>query len=1536
MGDPSLSLRIRLWLTPRDRELITIKKILLTLAVAGYYAFSGAIVFAADLFPPACVLPLGWSTPAGATRGWIVATDSASEGTCSLKSDAISNSGKAQVQFRANFGAGNVIFDRSISSEYFFDCLKFFIDGVQQNLGMSCASGGQAVSGTRGWGTAIFPITSGVHTLTWSYEKDSSSNVGADAAWIDDVELPVVPFGSAPVITSAPPPNAIYFAPYSHAIASSGAPSATYLVTSGSLPPGLALNGDSGVIAGTPLGTGVHSGIITASNINGSTQQPFDIFVSYEDFPPHCALAPGWSASGWHVTMDDAGEGLCSMKTDPLGPGPAIAQLTFQGTMDFGYIEFKARVSSELGRDCLRFFIDGVDQQIGAPCGAGAGLSGEIGWSFFSVYVEPGQHDLVWSYEKDATNSAGMDAAWLDAIVIPPEPPCQTDCTGFPPPRFDSAPPPDGAVNVPYRHQYVATSRPQYELVDGAFPAGISLDPLSGLLAGTPTQSGVFTGAVRAINGGGFDIQNFNITVGLSDEFAFAAVWAGNLHSCGRTAVNGLKCWGDNQFAALGDGSTSNRPYPYPVTGLTNGVAGATAGLAHSCALTTVGGLLCWGANGSGQLGDGSTTTRLVPVDVSGILTGALAISAGDSHTCAVTAGGAVKCWGSNSNGQLGDNSTTQRSAPADVSGLSSGVIAVAAGTAHTCAVTSAGAVKCWGSNSNGQLGDNSTAQRLAPVQALGLTSGVASIFAGGNHTCAVTTAGAAKCWGSNANGEVGDNSTTQRLVPTDVSTLSSGVAAITTGARHTCARTTGGAAKCWGSNDSGQIGDGTGANRRTPRDVLNLSTGVIGISAGGSHSCATLSSGFVQCWGLNSTGQLGDGTTVNHNTPAPAVFPNVPGAPSIQNVTSGNGQVQVSFSQPDDGGAPILRFTAVAEWEYRSETFGSTKSGLLHSPINFTIPDGSDFAITLAATNAAGTGPASAVTGHAGSIPGAPKVLSIETLGDGTCESPLGGRLVFAPPSSPGTSPITSYVVRSSTGETIAITSASPVSLSGINPDTVYTFTVSALNASGEGPPSQPSDEFSFPTIACAPAPGSGSSVSIFSAADGTMELAYSTQLVGTQSSTQSVVFKDSGAYDLLTGAMTRPPMPPQAVSADGAFELAANDCSPDSFEGTCSIAVRFQPTSIGPHFGTLTIVDAAGNAYFMDLSGYGVSPPGVPVQVTATAGDRVATIVFPDVGNGGSSPVLYTVTSTPGGKTASGDFAPIVVQGLSNGTQYTFSVTASNQYGYGLPSEPSNAVTPFGSLSQLSVNRAGEGSVVSNPPGIFCGASCNAAFSSATSVSLSASPAAGYSFAGWSGCDSTQGAVCSVSVMASRNVTASFASVSLPVTFTGAFSRKTHGAAGNLDLAIDASQAVNGAVTVEPRAAGTGHRMVFRFSGPITSPGTAACVDGNLAPIADATVAALGDEIIVTLPPVPDATRARVTLANVNGSVGAVAAMGFLRGDANGSRTVTASDILRAKGRVGQAANGATVIYDLDLSGFVDAADVAAAKQGAGRVLQ
>jgi alpha-tubulin suppressor-like RCC1 family protein len=374
---------------------------------------------------------------------------------------------------------------------------------------------------------------------------------------------------------------------------------------------------------------------------------------------------------------------------------------------------------------------------------------------------------------------------------------------------------------------------------------------------------------------------------------ASKAISAGAFYTCALTSAGGVKCWGPNFQGELGDGTTAQRITPVDVSGLASGVTAISTGGervgGHTCALTSASGVKCWGYNVEGDLGDGTNTRRTTPVDVSGLTSGVTAISAGGYHTCALTSVGGVKCWGDNSYGQLGDGTTAQRTTPVDVSGLAGGVTAIITGAQDTCALTSAGGVKCWGANFYGQLGDGTIASKTTPVDVAGLTSGVTAISAGWESTCALKNGGGVKCWGENGYGELGDGTTATKTTPIDVAGLTSGVTAISAGSDHTCALTSAGGMKCWGNNQFGELGDRTTKAKTTPVDVSGLASGVIAISAGGGHSCALTGAGGAKCWGGNSSGELGDGTTRTRTTPV-----NVSGLQS-GTCTSNSGSITLS-----------------------------------------------------------------------------------------------------------------------------------------------------------------------------------------------------------------------------------------------------------------------------------------------------------------------------------------------------------------------------------------------------------------------------------------------------------------------------------------------------------------------------------------------------------------------------------------------------------------------------------------------------------------
>ena len=354
-----------------------------------------------------------------------------------------------------------------------------------------------------------------------------------------------------------------------------------------------------------------------------------------------------------------------------------------------------------------------------------------------------------------------------------------------------------------------------------------------------------------------------------------AELSAGVVHTCGVTTSGTAFCWGSNSSGQLGGSATSQCEIDYygsgvPCSTTAAAVAGGltfaavSADGSHTCGLTTGGAAYCWGDNFQGQLGNGSTTSSGTPVPVAGGLTFA-AVSVGNSFTCGLTTGGNAYCWGYNGVGELGNGTTTNSSTPVAVTGMLT-FTAVSTGDSHACGLASSGAVYCWGANRSAQLGDGTATNRTSPVLvAGGLT--FTTVSAGFVHTCGLATGGAAYCWGANDSGELGDGSTVVSRTPLAVG---GGLTfqVVSAGGAYTCGVTTAGAGYCWGANFSGQLGTGTFSGPSLlPAPV---SGGLVfgAVSAGGAHTCGRTTGGPVYCWGSNSDGELGNGTTSGSATP--------------------------------------------------------------------------------------------------------------------------------------------------------------------------------------------------------------------------------------------------------------------------------------------------------------------------------------------------------------------------------------------------------------------------------------------------------------------------------------------------------------------------------------------------------------------------------------------------------------------------------------------------------------------------------------------
>lgn len=342
-------------------------------------------------------------------------------------------------------------------------------------------------------------------------------------------------------------------------------------------------------------------------------------------------------------------------------------------------------------------------------------------------------------------------------------------------------------------------------------------------------------------------------------SLTFAKVSAGTGHTCGVTTTRVAYCWGGNGSGQLGDGTTTFAPSPVAVAGGLH-FASVDAGNGTTCGVTTAGAAYCWGGNTDGQLGDGSTSDRSSPVAVGGGLTFAM-VSAG-VQTCGVTTGGAAYCWGSNVSGSLGDGTNIGRTSPSAVLGGLS-FAAVSAGHLHTCGISAAGEAFCWGYNVFEQLGDGTSTDSNTPVAVLGELT-FAAVEAGGLFSCGVTTGNAAYCWGHNAQGQLGDGSTSDRSSPVAVGG-GPPFALAAAGGSHACAVAPSGAASCWGLNTNGALGDGTTTSRTSP---VTVEGGVTfdGVSAGADHSCGVTPEGTAYCWGSGAL--LGTGTSMQSSVP--------------------------------------------------------------------------------------------------------------------------------------------------------------------------------------------------------------------------------------------------------------------------------------------------------------------------------------------------------------------------------------------------------------------------------------------------------------------------------------------------------------------------------------------------------------------------------------------------------------------------------------------------------------------------------------------
>lgn len=378
---------------------------------------------------------------------------------------------------------------------------------------------------------------------------------------------------------------------------------------------------------------------------------------------------------------------------------------------------------------------------------------------------------------------------------------------------------------------------------------------------------------------------------GLCQFPAIRSVSAGYWATCALSHQNVAKCWGYNRDGKLGYGDTTDRNKPDSVAidmGSERTALQILIREGFACVLLDNQTLKCWGDNRGGILGYDDKVDRnrpgILPIDLGPART-AKAVAAGYDHICAILDNGGVKCWGDNSDGQLGYGDTTYRSKP-DIQPIDLGpgrtALSISAGARFTCALLDNGTVKCWGDNSRGQLGYRDTNPRSKPdAQPVDLGAGrtVKTVVCNVSHVCVLLDDGSVKCWGNNSEGQLGYGRSDMWYAP-DTQPIILGIGrtaqSIAVGYHHTCAVLDDRSLKCWGSSFAGQLGYGVGSSAYPPEHGIDLGKGrtALSVSAGYDHTCAVLDDGSLKCWGGNKYGQLGYGDDKKRNQPDSEAVP--------------------------------------------------------------------------------------------------------------------------------------------------------------------------------------------------------------------------------------------------------------------------------------------------------------------------------------------------------------------------------------------------------------------------------------------------------------------------------------------------------------------------------------------------------------------------------------------------------------------------------------------------------------------------------------
>jgi alpha-tubulin suppressor-like RCC1 family protein len=756
---------------------------------------------------------------------------------------------------------------------------------------------------------------------------------------------------------------------------------------------------------------------------------------------------------------------------------------------------------------------------------------------------------------------------------------------------------------------------------------------------------------------------------GLTDVVAVAA---GIDHTTVLLQDGTVRSWG-------GSGKTGSAPATFldyraapgpAVSPASAGVVAVSASASHVLALTDAGTVLSWGAGQYGQLGNGGNTGSATPSVVPGLAAVRQVVTSSNDSSYALRTDGSVVAWGSNDNGELGEGSTASRRSPVAVTGLARPVTAIAAGGYHGLALLDDGTVAAWGANFSGQLGDGTTDSTTSAHLVPGL-SGIVAIGGTDSSSFAIDGTGALYAWGGNDSGQLGDGSTTSTSSPQLVAGVDQ-VVAVAGGSRITVALRADGSVWTWGTNSLGGLGDGTTTDRFTPAPVPGLGD-VVAVDSRGLHVLALRADGSVAAWGYNAAGQVGVALTMS--VPAPVDVPGLsgpvraiaagaytsfaiagaavvsaPGAPTAVSASAGDSAATVSWTAPaDDGGSPITSYTVTAAPGGATATVpaGSTSATMTG------LANGTAYTFTVRATNDQGdsveSSPSTAVTPVG--APGAPTSV--------TGASRVGAiRVTWVPPVDTGGLPVTNYLVRTvETGSvrTVAGT-ATAVLISGLTAGTPYTFTVVARNAAGDSGASAPS----LPVTPATGPPDAPTDVAAVAAsASATISWTAPVNTGGVAITSYTVTASPGGKKKTVSAPLTSATIAGLVNGTAYTFTVVAKNAANQ-------LSVASAPSSPVTPLGL----------------------PSAPTVLPPTAYKAAAVVTWAAPAATGGTPITGYVVEVFKGTVSTGTIAvaapttTLTVTGLTNGSNYRFTVRAVNAVGTGPASAKSVAVKPLATL--------------------------------------------------------------------------------------------------------------------------------------------------------------------------------------------------------------------------------------------------------------